>query len=130
MKHTPQQYAKAFAETAASATGHHLETCVQNFARLIEKNGDAHMAPKILSATARALRAKMGMRHVTITSARPLPHPARTTFAKFLEAHDTIEERTDSALLAGVKITVNDEREFDGSLAGKLTKLFLRTNDV
>jgi F0F1-type ATP synthase delta subunit len=37
---------------------------------------------------------------------------------------DVVVERIDPALVAGMKMTVNDEEQFDGSLQRKLASLF------
>jgi F0F1-type ATP synthase delta subunit len=39
--------------------------------------------------------------------------------------HDVVEEEIDPSLVAGMKVVVNDERVFDGSLKAKLDKLFI-----
>jgi len=39
------------------------------------------------------------------------------------KAGDVVEARIDPDLIAGIKITVNDEMQFDGSLKSKLNKV-------
>ncbi|MBI2623578.1 MAG: F0F1 ATP synthase subunit delta [Candidatus Liptonbacteria bacterium] len=123
MKYTPLHYAKAFAAALAEhpKSG---EKFAANFARLIERNGDARHAPKILAATEKLVRAASGAKKVTLVTARPPEQSLRTAFRKLIGAHDTVEEKVDPSLIGGVKIVVNEEEQFDGSLKRKMDKLF------
>ncbi len=136
MKYQPIHYAKAFCAAVAEHP-HSVEKLVKNFARLIAKNGDEHGAPKILAATGKLLHATTGTKEVTFVTARPLtperndggqarpsPKPLRTAFHHLIHPHDTVREVVDPSLVGGVKIIVNDEEQYDGTLAGKINKLF------
>ena len=96
---------------------------MKNLLQTVERNGDRRLLPQILAATERILREQEGLRKVTVESARPLKD-ARAQLKGFLEKHDILEEKVDPAIVAGIKVTVNDERQFDGSLATKLNSLF------
>ncbi len=43
---------------------------------------------------------------------------------KFVKPDDVIEERIDQELIAGIRIILDDELQFDGSLKNKLEKAF------
>jgi F0F1-type ATP synthase delta subunit len=124
MKYSPKDYARAFAEVAdGTKTKDAEETLVKNFLRAVEKNGDAGQLKKIFEAAEEAVRKKHGLRKVTIETARPLPE-AKKSLKEFLGVSDIVEEKTDPSLVAGMKITVNDEMQFDASLSRKLKKIF------
>jgi F0F1-type ATP synthase delta subunit len=59
-----------------------------------------------------------------VESARPLKQPPKTLLRGIFKAHDVIEDRVSPELVAGIKITVDDERQFDGSLRAKLDAMF------
>jgi F0F1-type ATP synthase delta subunit len=124
MKYTPRIYAKALAAVAAGPlTPEKERAIVQNFARVIMERGDRKQWPKILAATDKALRQKEGRRKVTFESARPIKD-LLSAFQDLLKKSDITEEKVDPRIVAGVKITLDDTRQYDGSLASKLNKLF------
>lgn len=122
MKHSPLEYAKAF---RAALAGHPREgeKFVKNFVKLILKNGDAHQGPKILAATERLLRTVTGTKSVTLVTARA-SRSLRTAFHRLIHSHDIVRETIDPSLIAGAKVLINDELQFDGSLKRKIEKLF------
>jgi len=124
MKNDPKLYAKALAAVAAGPLDPEKEErLVRNFLRLIQERGAIKQLPKIIAAAEKALRQKEGVRKVTIESARPLGN-ARATFGQILKQSDIVEEKINREIVAGVKITLDDSRQFDGSLAHKLNRLF------
>ena len=124
MKYSHHLYAQALAAVIADAKGAEAERFAKNFLALIHKNGDEAHARKILEEAARLLRGKKGVRKVTIGTARQMPPKQKTILKAFLKPSDVVEERIDPDLIAGVRITIDDEKQFDGSLKGKLDKLF------
>jgi F0F1-type ATP synthase delta subunit len=145
MKYQPIQYARAFAQalrahadtadaTRMNAERAHLrqsashrrtsaDELAKRFAQLIAKNGDTHHAPKIVAATEKLLHAAAGTKKVTLVAARP-SEKIRSAFRHIIGAKDTVEEKVDPSLVAGVKVLINDEVQFDASLKRKLDKLF------
>ncbi|MBI4086274.1 MAG: F0F1 ATP synthase subunit delta [Candidatus Liptonbacteria bacterium] len=124
MKYPSKLYAQAFGELAAGDLNKTEETrLVKNFFEVIEKNNDTHQLKKIFEETEKILRVKTGRRSVTIETAREVAN-LKTKFGHFLIKTDVVEEKINPELLAGVKITVNDETQFDGSLKRKIDKLF------
>ena len=124
MKYVPKEYARAFGELASAAKTKDAEAAlIKNFLRAVEKNNDAGKLEKILDACKRSLRAKEGLRKVTVETARALPE-AKKSLKEFLKPNDVVEEKTDPSLVAGMKVTINDEMQFDASLARKLKQIF------
>ena len=124
MKYSPKLYAQAFSELAAGSLTKTEETqLVKNFLEVIKKNNDIHQLKKIFGDTEKLLRMKSGRRKITIESARKINH-IDVGLKNFLKPGDIVEEKTDSELIAGMKIIVNDETQFDGSLKRKIDKLF------
>jgi len=124
MRHDPKAYAKALAAIAAGSLPAEKErTIVKNFTRLVTERAGRTQWPKFLAAAEKALREKEGIRKVAIETARPLTD-AHREFKTLLKKDDVVEEKVDLALVAGVKITIDDSRQYDGSLRAKLNKLF------
>ncbi len=79
---------------------------------------------KILEEASRFARGRNGLRKVVIDSARVLTPSQRKEVERFLKKEDVVVERTDPSLVAGVRITVNEELQFDGSLKRKMDRAF------
>jgi F0F1-type ATP synthase delta subunit len=130
MKHAPHVYAKALVEVLEDASKAQHETkakddeIAKNFLALVRKNGDESHLKKILEEASRFARGKTGVRKVTVESARALKPAQKETIKKFLKPGDIVEERIDPELIAGIRITLNDELQFDGSLRNKLNQAF------
>lgn len=122
MKYSASAYAKAFA-AAARAGRASEETLVRNLLALVARNGDTKELPKILKEADRLVGADEGIRKITVTSARPLTEPLRENIRTIASAKDVIEEKVDASLVAGIRVTIDGERQFDAALAKKLQKM-------
>jgi F0F1-type ATP synthase delta subunit len=126
MKYAPHIYAKALVEVLSDAK-HQGEkngaALAKNFLALVRKNGDEGYLRKILEEASRFARGKSGTRKVMIESARALGSAQKKAAEHFIKAGDVVEERIEPDLIAGIRITVNDEMQFDGSLKNKLNKM-------
>ncbi len=121
-KYSVQDYAKAF---AAAAKGKEPQNrLVKNFLEIVIRNGDASKLPKILTAAERLVRQDAGLRKLTIETARPLAPDLRKKLAGLGRKNDVVEEKVVPELVAGVRLTENEERQFDATLARKLQKMF------
>jgi F0F1-type ATP synthase delta subunit len=125
MKYSTHLYAKALAEVIADAKPAHEAQIVKNFLALVRKNGNETHLRKILEEAARMARGKDGVRKVTLETARTPARAQKESLVKsFLKMGDVVEEKIDPELVAGVRIIIDDEKQFDGSLRGKLDRLF------
>lgn len=124
MKYRPELYAKALAELVRpSMNENEMQSLIKNFLAIVRKNGDAPILKKILSYAEKFLRKKSGQRKVVIETARPYAN-IQKKFHDLFKAGDVIEERIHPELTAGVRITIDDELEFDNSLARKMQNFF------
>jgi F0F1-type ATP synthase delta subunit len=124
MRYSTQNYAKALASAVSQAKPEDNTRIIRNFKRLLRKSGDETHAEKIVKEAERMLLFQGGGREIVFESARPLVVPPHKSFPGFTTREDIVTLRTNPDLVAGVRVTVNGEREFDGSLKGKLDKLF------
>jgi F0F1-type ATP synthase delta subunit len=127
MKYAPHLYAKALVEVlSAPATGPGTKTddeLSKNFLALVRTNGDERYLRKILEEASRFARGHSGVRKVTVESARALTPSQQKALEHFVKPGDMMEERIDPDLIAGIKIILNDELQFDGSLKNKLNRV-------
>lgn len=124
MKYPAHIYAQALVELMADAEKKKHEDIGRRFIALVAKYGDEVHLQKILEEAARLERGRMGIRKVVLESARPLTPVQRKKLEHFATKEDVVQERVDPALVAGARIFVDDEMEFDGSLGGKLNAIF------
>ncbi len=128
MKYTSSLYAKALAAVIVekgSAGDKEKDLIVRRFLSLVRRSGDDVHLRKIVEEAARFVRGKRGVRKVTLATARQLSPAQRKMLKAFQKGGDVVEEVIDPELVAGVKIIIDDEAQFDGSFKGKLDKLFI-----
>ena len=125
MRYTPLAYARAFAELAlevkSETTEHDL---VKRFVATVVKNGDAAKLPKIFAEADKLVRKATGRDLWHIEVARKLKAPAKELVKGIAKPHDVVSETVNPELIAGMRITKNDERQFDASLKRALDHLF------
>jgi F0F1-type ATP synthase delta subunit len=127
MKYAPHVYAKALVEVLEDAEKKHEtkakdDVIAKNFLALVRKNGDEGHLKKILEEASRFARGKTGVRKVMVESARALSASQTLAMKHLLKPGDVVESRIDPELIAGVRIILNDELQFDGSLKNKLNR--------
>lgn len=111
MKYAPDIYAQAFLETKPD---------LKRFLEVVAKNGDFSRIDAILAATEKRIVHEHGGRMIELEYAR---QSAESNKFKFT-AKDRVHTSINPSLVAGVRITIDGEQEFDGSLQHKLQKLF------
>lgn len=124
MKYSLKNYGQALADAVLEKDNRSQGDLARNFVKMLRRSGDETHADKIIKEAERILRREDGAKAVVFESARPLGAVQRKSLTVFSKSGDTISYRTDPRLIAGVRILVDDEKEFDGSLKGKLDKLF------
>ena len=122
MKYSNRDYARALDLALADPKADHA-TIARNFSGLIRRNGDGARFKKILDEAARLLRGRNAMREIMVESARPLTGPQKAIIKKFLKSGDVVRYAVDSELIAGIRLVVNDEMQFDGTMKAKLDKI-------
>ena len=123
MKYSIHCYATALAEAIVSEKGNagHIG---KNFIAILKKNGDGSHAKKIIDETERFLRKNDGTKKIVLTSARPLKKTPKEILGGMLGPKDVCKTAIRPELVAGLTIAINDDLRFDGSLKGKIDKLF------
>ena len=95
----------------------------KRFLQAVARKGDARKLPAVVRELERSDVHAKGGRMVTIEFARTLGHET-SEFKSFLKPEDHLENRVNPDLVAGVRITIDEERELDFSLARRLNKMF------
>ncbi|KKU52758.1 MAG: hypothetical protein A3F26_00450 [Candidatus Ryanbacteria bacterium RIFCSPHIGHO2_12_FULL_47_12b] len=123
MKYTPEIYARAVREAIDEAPVGERDKVFKRFVQAVARKGDARKLPAVVRELERSDVHAKGGRMVTIEFARTLGHET-SEFKSFLKPEDHLENRVNPDLVAGVRITIDEERELDFSLARRLNKMF------
>ncbi len=124
MKYSPQIYARAFSEVVSEPSADKKAVdLVKNFLALVVKNNDQHQLKKIYARTEKMMREKTGKRKVAVETARQVKN-LKSALKEIIKEGDIVEEKVNPDLIAGLKIILNDEMQFDGSMAKKIKNLF------
>ena len=124
MRYSPTLYAKAIREVIKETPKPHHDDVVKNFCEMVAKNGDLTSSPKIVVAIAEQEAHEHGGKVVNVEFAREMSEAAIKKVTKRFHAHDLVSVKVTPALVAGVRITVDNEKELDESLQRKLNKLW------
>ena len=124
MRYSLKNYAEALAAAIHDIDPARSGAIVKNFLVLLGKSGDEVHAEKIVNAAERILRKKDGGREVIFESARSLEPGNKKLLSGVAREKDIVATHINPDLVAGVRIVIDGEQEFDGSLKGKLDKMF------
>ena len=95
---------------------------LERFFVLLQKNGDIKKAREIVSLAEDVYCKKTGTRKVVLESARQVA--IKNITKEFIREGDLLEEKINPALIAGLKIIINKERQLDFSLSHTIEKIF------
>ena len=120
MKYSINNYVDALIETLAVSEKN--DEVISNLFKLLKKSGDIRHSKKIIEAVHKKLVNSEGGKWITIETAR---NSASTDELrnKFSEK-DYVELKINPELVAGVRITLNEEQELNNSMNKKLKRMF------
>lgn len=124
MRYSPLIYAKALREVLSQTDTDRHSEIVKKFVSVMSKNGDLAQGGKVLARLEEIFVMESGGKPVKIEIARELPADELEKLKKQFGNNDRIEVLINPALIAGVRITMNGERELDHSMASRLRKIF------
>jgi len=78
---------------------------------------------EILDLTENLLLTKHGKSRVTFETARKMTLSQKKILDNFVKKGDVVKEKINPELIAGIKIIINDSRQFDASMQSKLQRI-------
>ncbi|OGF51465.1 hypothetical protein A3I27_00830 [Candidatus Giovannonibacteria bacterium RIFCSPLOWO2_02_FULL_43_11b] len=123
MKYPAKIYANALLKVLGSSGKQAEWRIIKRFAALLQKNGDLANYGKISSEIERLIARKNGGKFISMEVAQK-EGEATKKVANFFSERDIVKVRVLPELLAGARILVDDEREFDFSFKKRLKDLF------
>jgi F0F1-type ATP synthase delta subunit len=115
-------YAKALAEVIFSGKADEKKV-VDNFLKLLIKTGQEKKAKEILDLTEDLLLQKRGKRKIIFQTARRMTADQKKLLRDFVKDGDVVKEKVNHELIAGIKIIINNSRQFDSSMQSKLQNI-------
>ena len=116
-------YATALAEVLAKK-GINEEKVTKNFAKLLVREGLEKKSKEILELAQDLILAKQGKKKITLETARKMTAQQKKIAEGFAKNGDVIKEKINPELIAGIKIIINNSKQFDGSMKSKLRNIF------
>lgn len=124
MRYRPEHYARAFAELVGETPPERHRALIRRLVATVARRGDLDRIGLVLRLVEQELVRRRGGRWVTFEFARPAPERRLATLARALARRDRIEAKVTPELIAGVRVTIDGERELDLSLRRALRALF------
>lgn len=125
MKYKPKDYAKALSELILKeVTASQEKKLLDNFLKLLKKNGDISKIKKIIDLAETLFFKKTGRKKVILETVREINSKQKRLLESLIGKGDIVQERISKDLIAGVKIIVNDEKQIDFSMQKKLENIF------
>lgn len=120
MLYTPTNFAKAFYEILKVTPKGEEQNLVKNFIAVLKRYGVMKDSDKILKELKKIIAAKEGALLINIESARELSKSNIDKVKNFFNKTSDYTYKINKELIAGIKITINDEISIDSSLRRRL----------
>ena len=120
-------YAEALAEIIIEKKAEGPERSrrtVANFVKLLVSEGLEKKAGQILDLAEDMLLAKQGKKKITFETARKMTSHQKKILESIAKDGDIIKEKINPEIIAGVKIIINNSRQFDETMKSKLQNIF------
>jgi F0F1-type ATP synthase delta subunit len=115
-------YAKALAEIL-SKKDIDEKKITTNFVKILINEGLEKKAKEILNLAEDYLLEKQGKRKITFETARKMTAGQKKLLDSFVKNGDIVKEKINPEIIAGVKIIINNSKQFDASMQSKLQKI-------
>ena len=115
-------YAKALAEIV-SKKGVDEKKVIANFVKLLISTGLEKKSKEILDLAEDFVLQNQGKRKITFQTARKMTAGQKKLVESFVKDGDIVKEKINPELIAGIKIIINDSRQFDASMSSKLNNI-------
>lgn len=126
MKYSPLNYAQALSASWQETPAAQQTGLIKNFLALVNKNGDRHKIDSILIWLEKLETKQLGGRLVVVESARTIPTAVKEKITARFAARDRLKFQENEKLIAGLRVTIDGERELDLSFARRLRQLFVK----
>lgn len=124
MRYSPRQYAKALLSLLAGRKPPEQKELIRRFLSLLSKKRDRSRLGLIVREFEKQHIAALRIKKVCLESADPIPARVKKEMETLLGRNLLFQEKINPALIAGIKILVNDELLIDASAATQISRIF------
>jgi F0F1-type ATP synthase delta subunit len=126
-KNKTKLYAKALAEIISAEKKtegpERSRRIVNNFVKILINAGLERKSKEILDLAEDMLLVKNGKRKITFETARKITSSQQKMLDNVVKKGDIVNEKINPELIAGIKIIINESKQFDASMQSKLQKI-------
>ena len=122
-KNKTKLYAKALAEVLAKK-GINEDKVVKNFVKILISEGLEKKSKEILDIAEELVLIKKGNRKIVMETARKITASQKKILEGVVKKGDLVKEKINPELIAGIKIIINNSKQFDSSMKSKLQNIF------
>lgn len=115
-------YAKALAEIIFAGKVDEKKI-TNNFIKLLISSGYENKSKEILDLAEDFFLQKHGKRKITFETARKITPNQQKLIDSIVKKGDVVKEKINPELIAGIKIIINESKQFDASMQSKLQKI-------
>ena len=90
------------------------------------KEGLEKKSKEILNLAEEMLLVKQGKSKITFETARKITASQKKLLDSFVKNGDVVKEKINPEIIAGVKIIINNSKQFDSSMQSKLQNIFVK----
>ena len=124
MRYIPRVYAAALVDALRAVGESERASCIARFVRVLAKNGDLVRADAVTEEFEKIVSRENGGHFITLEFARAIDHAKEAELTSVFSDKDIFKRSITPSLVAGVRVTIDGDRELDVSLRGRLTQLF------
>ncbi|MCX6723088.1 MAG: F0F1 ATP synthase subunit delta [Candidatus Staskawiczbacteria bacterium] len=121
-KNNTKLYAKALSEVISQGKTHDKKV-IDNFVKLLVSKNLERKSKEILDLAEDLLLQKHSKRKITFETARKITTSQHKILDSFVKKGDVVKEKINTELIAGIKIIINESKQFDASMQSKLQKI-------
>lgn len=125
MKYKVKDYANSLVEILSDKSSKlDDKKIIEGFLKMLKREQDLSKAREIIEQTEFLLAKQQGNKSVTFETARKMTEEQKKSFKSFLEKGDIVKEKINLELIAGIKVTVDGNKQLDQTMLKKINSLF------
>jgi F0F1-type ATP synthase delta subunit len=124
MRYPIRKYAQALYELAKGKSAAESEKIIKAFISLLIRYNDRSLLPRIIAQYEKLRRKTEGVTKVEVTAAKKLSTKTKGDIEKKFDGKVEITEKVHPEVLGGIQLIINDEYLVDGTLQGRVEKLY------
>ncbi len=126
MKYRPVQYAEALYDTCEGTSEAEQKKIIKKFVEVLAHHQAVHKAREVYAAYEKLSLRKQGLRSVRLETASPGTEKLKQEVKAILGTNIHIEEVTNSSMLGGVTILIDNEILIDASVKRHMEDIFIK----